>query len=79
MKRYLVFAGDSYYATGGWGDYKGDFDDAKEAVARGKEYEQEHAVIGWWHVVDTYTGTIVHGKNGSYSGIVKDYKAGLEW
>lgn len=31
MKRFLVFAGDSYYASGGWSDFHADADTAEEA------------------------------------------------
>lgn len=30
MKRYLIFAGQDYYASGGWRDFKKDFDTLEE-------------------------------------------------
>ncbi len=50
MKRYLLFAGDSYYPEGGWFDFKGDFDtvvDAIKSIAL-RDYD-------WYHVVDSTT------------------------
>lgn len=54
IKRYVVFAGEHYYPSGGWGDYRGSFDTLEEA----------QALIGtlgpstydWAHVVDLETG-----------------------
>lgn len=55
MKRFLAFAGDYYYAMGGWGDFIGSFDsldDAKAAcVARKPESPSGH----WGSVVDSET------------------------
>jgi hypothetical protein len=51
MKRYLLFAGSAYYPLGGWDDFKGDFDDAKEAMAR-----VAHLQDDWWHLVDIEEG-----------------------
>lgn len=55
MKRYLVFAGDKWYPSGGWDDFKGDFNTIEE----GKE---SLISIGpdWWHIVDSNTGHIVY-------------------
>lgn len=32
MKRYLVFAYDNYYPTGGWNDFNEDFDNLADAI-----------------------------------------------
>ena len=48
MKRFLIFAGDLHYPTGGWYDFEGDFDtleDAKTALL--------NINCDWWHIVDT--------------------------
>lgn len=53
MKRYLVFAGETYYPLGGWDDLRGRFDTVEDAVV---------AVTGkfdWWQVVDIETGEVV--------------------
>lgn len=47
MKRYLLFAGDQYYPSGGWHDLSGEFDSIEEA----EEYVFERG-YEWWHVVD---------------------------
>jgi hypothetical protein len=36
MKPFLLFAGDSYYPSGGWGDFQGAFATREEAVAEGE-------------------------------------------
>ena len=56
MKRYLAFAGDTYYPSGGWRDFRGDFNLAGEAYA---EVGYEGDSSGWWQIVDTKTGQIV--------------------
>lgn len=33
MKRFMLFAHDDYYPSGGWADFKGDFDTVEEARA----------------------------------------------
>lgn len=44
--RYLAFAGDQYYPSGGWRDYRGQFATIEDAIA-------EVAGKDWWHIVDT--------------------------
>jgi hypothetical protein len=48
----LLFLGDDYYASGGWDDFEGSFDDieaavehAKRKLCNGVKYER------WFHVV----------------------------
>lgn len=56
MKRYLVFAGMTYYPGGGWTDFKGDFDDEGAAIefARGHvNAKAGHPNEPWAQVVDT--------------------------
>jgi len=45
MKRYMLFAGDHYYPSGGMNDFKGTFDTVLEAVMRIGDND-------WWHVYD---------------------------
>lgn len=33
MKKFMLFGHDAYYPSGGWGDFKGDFDTVAEARA----------------------------------------------
>jgi hypothetical protein len=53
VKRFLVFAGDDYYPSGGWHDLVGDFDSLEEArnVAT-KSEKRGH----WSHIIDLTTG-----------------------
>lgn len=71
MLRYLVFAGQSFYADGGWLDFIGsqsslaDAEATGERVCDGKPFSPD-----WWHVVDTETAAIVSGKSGTYTGSI---------
>ena len=51
MKRYLVFAGEIYYPSGGWSDFEGAFDTLKDAVLCARACRCD-----WWHIVDIETG-----------------------
>lgn len=56
---FLLFAGDNYYAQGGWADLKGSFFSIQEAygfLARAEEH------YDWWHIVNFRTGLIVEVK-----------------
>ena len=50
MKRYLVFAGQTYYAQGGFSDFIRDFDDKDTAVEFGRSAEADY---DWLEVIDT--------------------------
>ena len=67
MKRYLVFAGQDYYAGGGWIDFREDFDDLESAETAARTIIVERD-LEWWHVVDTSTGEIVKALSGGYCG-----------
>lgn len=59
VQRYLVFAGDQYYPSGGWNDFKGSYltqEDAWDALV------QLFATSGcdWCHVVDAVSGKVVY-------------------
>ena len=54
IKRYLVFAGDNYYACGGWSDYVCSSDSKEEAISLAKSFKKD-----WWQVVDSYNPRIV--------------------
>ena len=66
-KRYWLFGGDDYYATGGVHDRRGMYDAITEAVAEGKRQQTAEwsgrlfDAYEWWHVVDITTGVIVAG------------------
>ena len=56
-KRYWLFAGNDYYATGGMHDFRDCFDSVAQAEASAEKLECEE----WFHVVDITTGQIVAG------------------
>ena len=56
MKRYVVFAGDRAYASGGALDYVMDFSDGKAARSYRDTLAQRHGT--WAHVWDTKLHTI---------------------
>ena len=51
LKRFLLFAGDTYYPCGGWHDFIGSYDSYEEAAANGDIDRND-----WWHVIDHKTG-----------------------
>lgn len=57
MKRYLLFAGDHYYPSGGMDDFIKDFDTQNEAMV------EAHIIAGdsfrWWHIWDSEMREIV--------------------
>jgi hypothetical protein len=55
MRRYLVFGGHCYYASGGFRDFLGDFDNLKDAEAITNASEE----IEWWHIFDLNNKEIV--------------------
>ena len=48
LKRYLVFAGDTYYPNGGWHDFWYSFDTQDDAIEIAKRFEH----FEWAHVID---------------------------
>lgn len=66
MARYLLFAGDNFYASGGWYDlkYYNNDDDTPEALLK----RAIALSVDWWHIVDTETNNILYIKKGSYCG-----------
>jgi hypothetical protein len=56
MKRFLVFSGECYYASGGAADFSADFDEEAAAM----KYADERVMDdGWWQVVDGATMRIL--------------------
>ena len=47
LKRYLLFMYDNYYPSGGWSDFRGDFDTVEEA------YAFVHPGYDFYDIVDT--------------------------
>lgn len=58
MKRFLVFAYDRYYPSGGWNDFKDSFDTYEEAEAYATSLK-DNKVFDFSHVVDTVIGDTV--------------------
>ena len=54
MRTYILFAGSTYYPSGGWNDFHGLFNSVEAAV--------EHVAntnCDWWHVADALEQRIV--------------------
>lgn len=59
-KRYLLFAGETYYACGGWKDFKDSFDAEEAATRRGYELVNDPMTYyDWYQVVDLLNNKIV--------------------
>jgi hypothetical protein len=58
MKRYLLFAGATYYPGGGWDDFVGHFDDVEDARRKGNELCNQEWYY-WFQIVDTTTMKVV--------------------
>lgn len=54
LKRFWLFAFDSYYPAGGLGDMVGEYDTLEEAVKVGREKGRDH-----WEVLDMNSNTII--------------------
>ncbi|KKT86008.1 MAG: hypothetical protein UW85_C0008G0002 [Parcubacteria group bacterium GW2011_GWA1_Parcubacteria_45_10] len=54
MKQFLIFAGDTYYPSGGWQDFIGSENTKEEALLLMSKRHYD-----WWQVVDSQTGNIV--------------------
>ena len=52
LKRFLLFAGDNYYPTGGWRDFYSAHDTLDDAVLEAANLQ----AIDWWHVIDSTSG-----------------------
>lgn len=57
MKRFLIFAGENYYPSGGWADFITDADSFEDLQCRWEEAtkgrQEERLYWGWRHYVDT--------------------------
>lgn len=58
MNRYMLFAYDQYYPSGGWNDFVGYFVEFEEAESKGKELINDRTK-DYFDVVDSFTGCIV--------------------
>lgn len=66
MVSYLLFAGSTYYACGGWRDFRGAFESLEEATVVGNQLIDwdNDGSDDWFHIV--YENKIVerHGDSG---------------
>ena len=67
MKRFLIFAGDTYYPIGGWKDFRGSADTIDEAADMVYKID---GMVDWFHVVDSQTGRVIFDQEGKcvYAG-----------
>ena len=77
---FLLFAGETYHARGGWADFHGRYESLDEALKRAHEMQiiadrdsftsgakpDDHCHIDWWHIVDLDTGHAVLCGNAGY-------------
>jgi len=47
LKRFLLFAGETYYPSGGWGDFKSSHHSREDAERAAEELQED-----WYHIVD---------------------------
>lgn len=59
MKRYWLFGGDVYYASGGMYDFRGTYATLEAAIEAGKHELDKILGLDWFHVWDVETETIV--------------------
>ena len=65
MKRYLLFAGEAYEASGGWLDFVSDHDYPREADAAARKLLLPGpSRCQWFHVVDSDSGKIIQDEEG---------------
>lgn len=66
VKRFVWMAGYTYYASGGFHDYKGSFDTKEEAEAKQKEWKDQNPFHTWSHIADLESGEF-SGQGSGYS------------
>jgi hypothetical protein len=57
----LLFAGEYYYATGGFNDFKGTFSSLEQAmsVVNAEAHNVRYDSWEWWHIIDSDTLGVV--------------------
>lgn len=58
IHRFIVFAGDTYYPSGGWTDYHSSYETKAEAQAVIKALDND-GDLTWSNGVDFYTGEVL--------------------
>ena len=61
LRRFILLGGDTHYAKGGFNDFISSFDYLDAAVAEARRLESLNGIddIGWWHVWDCVTNSVV--------------------
>jgi hypothetical protein len=59
LKRYVLFGGYTYYASGGWRDMQDSYADLESAWAAAQELMKSDW-NDWWQIVDVNSGLIVN-------------------
>jgi len=70
MKRFLVFAGNSFYADGGALDFRDHCDTLEAAMAAATELKR---TFDWFHILDGETRKIVAFAEGSHCGSARHF------
>jgi hypothetical protein len=72
MKRFHLFAGDTYYPGGGLKDYRGSYESERAAIVDGLNGKYVGESFDWWEVVEALEdGSLIEsteGSNGLYQG-----------
>jgi hypothetical protein len=61
LRRFILLGDETYYATGGFHDFISSHDSLDAAVAEACRLESLNGMgnIGWWHVWDCVTNSVV--------------------
>lgn len=76
--KYLLFAGESYYAKGGFNDFQGAFDNELEARNKVAEDSANNGWHGWewWHIINSDTQEVVARSSNQAHGCYWDCYTG---
>jgi len=59
---FLLFAGETYYPLGGWGDFRGSFSEREDALIVGRAFVAGSPHHRWFHVASVKTGEEVRSE-----------------
>lgn len=61
MKRFILFGGQTYYAAGGFHDFKSSHDTLPQALTEAHRLEALPSMdaVDWWHIFDSHLGNVV--------------------
>ena len=82
IKHYAVFAGEEYYAGGGWYDFYGSHEDkdtavrmASSLIGTNPDISGYNAKIEWAHVVDLESGKVIKKINYANGNGINDIES----